>query len=135
MVRTPANCRDGPCAGAGRQPRRSVMIVKIYPGDDGKSHFEPVDQKEWQTDWEVDPAKGPINFRCRDPGYFNDLHNASRRQYVITLSGQVDVGIGNGSSLRFGPGDLIFASDLTGEGHSTKTVGDEPWVYCAIPSD
>ena len=111
------------------------MIVKIYPGDDGKSHFEHLDPKEWQTDWAIDPANGPINFRSRDPGYSYDLHNESRRQYVITLSGQVDVEIGDGSILRFGPGDVISALDLTGQGHSTRTVGDEPWVYCAIPSD
>ena len=111
------------------------MIVKIYPGEDGKSHFEHVDPKEWQADWEVDPAKGPINFRSRDPGYFYDLHNESRRQYVITLSGQVDVEIGDRTKLLFGPGDVIFAMDLSGQGHSTRTVGGEPWVYCAIPAD
>ena len=111
------------------------MIVKIFPGEDGKSHFEHADVKDWQTDWEVDPAKGPINFRSRDVGYFYDLHNESRRQYVITISGQVDVALGDGTTLRFGPGDVIFAEDLTGQGHSTRTVGEEPWVYVAIPAD
>ena len=111
------------------------MIVKIYPGEDGKSHFEHVKPETWQTDWEVDPARGPINFRSRDPGYFYDLHNESRRQYVITLAGQVDVEIGDGTKLTFGPGDVIFATDLDGQGHITRTVGDQPWVYCAIPAD
>ena len=111
------------------------MIVSIYAGDDGKSHFAELDPKQWHTDWEIDPANGPINFRSRDPGYFYDLHNESRSQYVITLFGQVDVEIGDGYKLRFGPGDVIFASDLTGQGHSTRTIGNEPWVYCAIPSD
>ena len=111
------------------------MIVKIYPGDDGSSCFEQVDPEEWRTDWEIDPAKGPINFRSRDPSYFYDSHNESRRQYVITLSGYVEVETGDGAKLVFGPGDVIFAMDLTGQGHSTRTVGDEPWVYCAIPAD
>ena len=111
------------------------MIVKIYAGDDGKSHFEHVDPKEWQTDWEIDAPKGPINFRSRDPGYFYDMHNEPRRQYVITLSGRVYVEIGDGTKLQFGPGDVIFATDLTGQGHSTRTVGTEPWVLCLIPAD
>ena len=111
------------------------MIVTIYPAEDGKSHFEHVEPETWQTDWEVDPASGPINFRSRDPGYFFDLHNESRRQYVITLAGQVDVEIGAGTKLTFRPGDVIFATDLDGQGHSTRTVGDEPWVYCSIPAD
>ena len=46
-------------------------------------------------EWAIDPANGPVNFRSRDPGYFYDLHNESRRQYVITISGQVDVEIGD----------------------------------------
>ena len=25
------------------------MIVKVYPGDDGKSHFEHVDPKDWHS--------------------------------------------------------------------------------------
>ena len=111
------------------------MIVKIYAGDDGKPHFAQVDPKDWQTDWSIDPANGPINFRSRDPGYFYELHIESRRQYVITVSGRVDVETGDGTKLEFGPGDVVFATDLTGQGHSTRTMGNDPWVYCAIPSD
>ena len=48
------------------------MIVSIYAGEDGQSHFEEVDPKEWRKDWEIDPANEPINFRSRDPGYFYD---------------------------------------------------------------
>ena len=111
------------------------MIVKIIPGDDGKSHFEHIDPKDWQTDWEVGPTKETVNFRSRAPGLFHDLHTESRRQYAIVISGQVEIGIGDGTKLTFGPGDVIFPTDITGEGHSTCTVGDEPFVYCAIPSD
>ena len=111
------------------------MIVKIVAGEDGKSHFEHIDPKEWQIDWQVDPAKGPINFRSRPPGYFSDFHTEHRNQYAIMLSGQVDIEIGDGTILRFGPGDIVFATDITGHGHTVKTLGDDPWMYCAIPSD
>lgn len=49
---------------------------------------------------------------------FYELHNESRRQYVITVSGRVEVETGDGTKLEFGPGDVIFATDLTGQGHS-----------------
>ena len=81
------------------------------------------------------PGQRAVNFRSRDPGYFHDLHNESRRQYVITVSGQVDVEVGDETQPPFGHGDVISATDLNGQGHSTRTVGDEPWVYCAIPAD
>ena len=68
-------------------------------------------------------AAGPMRFRSRDPGYFYELHNESRRQYVITLSGQLEREIGGGRKLRFGPGDVIFAVGLAVQGHSTRTIG------------
>lgn len=111
------------------------MIVKLVSGEDGKSHFENVDLKDWHTNWEVDPANGPINFRSREAGFFYDLHNESRRQYVITVSGQGEVAVGDGSKVVLGPGDIIIATDLTGEGHTTRTLGSETWVFCSIPSD
>ncbi len=54
---------------------------------------------------------------------------------MITIWGEVDVAIGDGTTLRFGPGDVVIAEDLTGQGQSTRPVGDEPWIFVAIPSD
>jgi quercetin dioxygenase-like cupin family protein len=60
------------------------------------------------------------------PEAFVDWHNAPRRQYVITLAGRVEIGLGDGSLHRFGPGEAILAEDL--KGHTTRAVGDEPRV-------
>ena len=62
-----------------------------------------------------------------------DWHNAPRRQYVITLAGGVEIGLGDGSLHRFGPGEGILAEDLTGKGHTTRAVGDEPRVMMIVP--
>ena len=68
-----------------------------------------------------------------DPGTFVDWHNAPRRQYVITLAGAVEIGLGDGSVHRFGPGEGILAEDLTGKGHTTRAVGNEPRITVTIP--
>jgi len=39
------------------------MFVKIYTDADGKSRFEHVDTKAWQTDWAIAQNNGPITFR------------------------------------------------------------------------
>jgi hypothetical protein len=52
---------------------------------------------------------------------------------VITLEGAVEIGLGDGSVHRFGPGEGILAEDLTGQGHTTRAVGDVPRVSMAIP--
>jgi uncharacterized cupin superfamily protein len=82
----------------------------------------------------LQPATG-ITFRKSEPGYFIDFHPAPRRQYVITLQGEVEIGLGDGSIHRFGPGDVMLADDLTGKGHTTRVVGDVPRVSVAIPLD
>ena len=52
-------------------------------------------------------------------------HTAPRRQWCITLSGSVEIGIGDGTVKTFGPGDVFLAEDITGQGHTAKP---ENWV-------
>ena len=51
-----------------------------------------------------------------------DFHKGPRKQYILILVGQVDVGIGDGTVRRFKAGDVISIEDTTGQGHSTRSV-------------
>ena len=73
--------------------------------------------------------------RTAEPGNFMDWHTGTRRQYSITLSGEVEIGIADGTKKRFGPGDIMLADDTTGQGHTTHAVSDVPRVSVAIPID
>ena len=73
------------------------------------------------------------SFAATAPGNFIDWHTAPRRQFVITLSGEVEIGLGDGTVHRFGAGHVNLAEDLTGQGHTTRVVGDEPRVTATIP--
>jgi hypothetical protein len=35
----------------------------------------------------------------------------------------MEIGIGDGTKRRFGPGDVVLADDLTGRGHTTRSLG------------
>jgi len=72
-------------------------------------------------------------FRRHDTGNFIDWHPAPRKQFIITLEGEVEIGLGDGSVYRLGPGDVMLAEDLDGQGHTTKAVGPIPRVSVAIP--
>lgn len=74
-----------------------------------------------------------IVFRRAPTGHILDWHPAPRRQYVMTLSGQGEIEIGDGTVRRFGPGDVMLAEDVTGRGHITRVVGSQPRVYVTIP--
>ena len=109
------------------------MFVRIYTGADGQTHFEDLElpaERAVHSGMQVTPG---VNFRRFEPGYFSDWHNAPRRQYVITLSGEMEVGIGDGSKRRFGAGDVLLADDLTGQGHTTAVVGEKPRISATIP--
>ena len=106
------------------------MFVRLYSGEDGHSHFEELDLPVGQS---LVQAAASITFLRSEPGDFVDWHTAPRRQYVITLSGQVEIGIGDGTVRRLGPGDVMLAEDLTGQGHTTRAVGNEPRLSAVIP--
>ncbi len=105
-----------------------MKITKLYTGKDGESHFEEI---EVEID-KIQSADG-ILFRQSLPGTVQDWHPAPRRQYVITLSGQGEIEIGDGTVRRFGPGDIMLADDTTGRGHITRAVGNKPRLYVQIP--
>ena len=113
-----------------------MRIVRVYTGQDGESHFEEMEaafEKAGEMETTALQATTDVAFRRLPAGHVQDWHPAPRRQYVITLSGQAEIEIGDGTVRRFGPGDVILADDLTGRGHITRVVGTEARVYIAIP--
>ena len=111
------------------------MITRLYTGEDGQSHFEELDMDVGPYPWgDLKEATG-VMFRHDEPGKFIDWHVAPRRQFIITLSGEVEIGLGDGTLRRFGAGNVMLADDLTGKGHTTHAVSDTPRVSVAIPVD
>jgi len=109
-----------------------MAIIRIYAGPDGKSHFqdiephwEPLGDKSERA--ELIPGSG-IVMRRFDPTRTNPWHHAPGRAAVFTLSGAVDIEIGDGTVRRLGPGDILIAEDRTGQGHVTREVGPEARV-------
>lgn len=105
-----------------------MKLVRIYTGDDGESHVEPMDQSEFPyaerdgTRTEPIPAAS-VQFAYRKPGFI-DFHPAPRRQYMVYLTASVEIGLGDGSSILMDPGDVLQAEDTTGRGH-TSTIRQE----------
>ena len=116
-------------------------MFRVYSGADGKSHIaeEPMAMKPF-TDVEGSYGEGTpmqtaagVAFRLFPPGYVLSWHCAPRRQYSITLSGLAEIEVGDGTIVRAGPGDVVLAEDLTGQGHVTRVIGNEPRLSAIIP--
>jgi hypothetical protein len=52
---------------------------------------------------------------------------------VITLEGQAEIGLGDGTKRIFNVGDIELCEDLTGRGHTTRSVGNSDRVSVQIP--
>ena len=74
-----------------------------------------------------------ISVRMVKAGYFLDFHTAPRRQYSISLTGSVELGLPDGTLKQYGPGAVLLAEDLEGTGHSTRVIGDEDRFTLIIP--
>ncbi len=114
----------------------AMRIVRLYTGADNESHFEDVEVELQSVGRMLASALQPthgIVFRSAPPDHLSAYHPVPRRQYVITLSGEVEIETGDGSVRRFGPGDVMLAEDTTGRGHITRGVGDRPREYVFIP--
>ncbi|OGQ78561.1 MAG: hypothetical protein A3F90_01005 [Deltaproteobacteria bacterium RIFCSPLOWO2_12_FULL_60_19] len=105
-----------------------MKIARLYTGKDGHSHFDEIDVEAKQ----LQPTEG-IVFREEPPGHVQDWHPAPRRQYVITLSGEGEIELSDGTRRRFGAGDIMLADDTTGRGHITRVVSAQPRRYVTIP--
>ena len=109
-------------------------IFRLYTGNDGESHMEELALASHPELTALQNARGVV-FRSTPPGTFSDWHTAPRRQYIITLSGEAEIGLGDGTIQRLGPGDVNMAEDLSGHGHTTRVVGQVPRVTATIHMD
>ena len=109
-----------------------MAIFRMYTGSDGQSHLEeqtisahPILEQERST--------VHIQFRELPIGTAVDWHTAPRRQYVIVLAGQLEIGFKDGTTRRMNPGDATLAEDTTGSGHTTRVSSSTPAVAAIVP--
>ena len=123
-------------AAGAAQARKTVKIHRFFTGPDGLTHAEEIEAFGPSTaDLYKFLGNSGAVLRRSPPGRVNDWHTASRRQYIITLSGNAELVLSGGKTLKVGPGDIELAEDTTGKGHITRTVGTEDRISIAIPLD
>src|ERR1700720_4962478 len=94
----------------------------------GETHLEDISPEMKASDHSsmmsgLIAAKGVIFRETNAAQYFVDWHNAPRRQFVINLTGEVEITVSDGEKRRFGPGSILLAEDVTGKGHISKGIG------------
>lgn len=123
-------------------PAESVRFTRIACTDRGGSIFEE-DEIGLAEQHVVDgvppmaiggvPATGGALF-VRSAAFDSAPHPAPREQWVVMLRGTIEVEVTDGGKRRFGPGDLVLATDTTGTGHVTVGLGEPPFEALFVPA-
>jgi hypothetical protein len=127
----------GPALAQGNTP---FKVTRLYT-ENGKTRVEefevPLKMQDAGTDLsELVTATG-MQFRRTNENYYLDWHPASRRQFVVTLSGESEIELEGGRKLRLGPGHILLAEDTTGQGHISRAVGskDRLSLFITLPDN
>jgi hypothetical protein len=108
-----------------------MKLYRLYGGAEGQSHFEQLDNAKAAYFNDTKPATSHL-FRDDFAPHIVNFHRAPRKRWVVTLTGSVTIGIGDGSSITFYPGDVFLAEDTTGQGH---TATPQNWTRLYVNLD
>jgi hypothetical protein len=115
--------------------------VVLYTADDGRARFReetvPLDEGTPQARLSALFASGGYQLRHSPVGFRSSLHCTPSPQWVFILSGRMEIGLQDGSSRMFAPGEHFYSADTLPagatfddrlHGHWSRQVGDEPLV-------
>lgn len=106
-----------------------TRITHLYSGDDGHSHFGDISLGmalfEDQLLRSLRSRPLPVQqlvFRESLLGSGLALRCSLKRQLIVTLAGEAEIEVHDGSRRAFGAGDILLAEDLSGSGHRTHEL-------------
>ncbi len=116
-----------------------MHVVRVFTGTDGRSHFDDleIELDDYGSMGKISQlwaGKG-VQFRIVEGDYHLDYHCAPRRQFVVNLTGSVEIEVGDGTKRLLGPGSVLLAEDITGQGHISRSVAGEPRACLFIHLD
>ncbi len=113
----------------------------LYTGADGRARFreEPVALTEGKPQALLSPLAPSSGWQLRwsPVGFRSSFHCTGDPQWVFILQGQMEIGLQDGSSRVFGPGQHFYSADVLPagavfdaqvHGHWSRQCGPEPLV-------
>jgi hypothetical protein len=113
--------------------------IVLFTDSDGKARFkeESIDMAQGSPQsqlTEIFSAEG-YQLRYSPVGFRSQFHVTGKPQWVFILSGQMEIGLQDGTSRVFSAGEHFYSADILPEGatfdpavhgHWSRQVGDEP---------
>ena len=110
-----------------------IGYLRIYTDENDCSHFEEVEVSLSSTGYAPPaPNLNTSTIEAADKyvfldvpvGWYGDWHPSPVRQWMVLMSGECELEVGDGEKRIIKAGDLILLDDTSGKGHQTKVLGD-----------
>jgi hypothetical protein len=119
--------------------------VILETGPDGRARFreETIELNEGTPLARLSALmpSGGLQLRMSPVGFRSNFHCTQTPQWLFVLSGQMEIGLQDGSSRVFRPGQHFYSADTLPpgasfddalHGHCSRQVGDEPLVTAFV---
>jgi uncharacterized cupin superfamily protein len=113
----------------------------LYTDTDGRARFrdEPIALTEGKPQAQLSAlmASGGYQLRHSPVGFRSTFHCTENPQWVFILSGHMEIGLQDGSSRVFSPGEHFYSADVLPQGasfddkvhgHWSRQVGNTPLI-------
>lgn len=111
----------------------------LFTDTDGRARFKEedvaLDEGTPQSALSALLPSGGYQLRESPVGFRSQFHVTLTPQWVVILSGRMEIGLQDGSSRVFGPGEHFYSADVLPQGstfdasvhgHWSRQVGDQP---------
>ena len=112
----------------------NFKYVKIYADENGETHFQ--DMEVPLKDADFAPPAPPIAISPHQtatgtvaigfpPGWYGDFHPAPKNQWMMIMSGTLEIGVSDGEKRTLSVGTIALVEEAGSKGHTTRAIGDE----------
>ena len=119
----------------------ALTLPELFTDVDGRARFRDaavaLDEGTPLTRLSALQASGGCQFR-RSPAVFaSDFHCTTTPQWLVVLQGRMEIGLQDGSTRVFGPGECFYSNDTLPpgatfdpqrHGHRSRLLGDDALV-------
>ena len=123
----------------------SFTQVLLFTDTDGRARFReeqiPLTEGKPQARLSALMPSGGLQLRLSPVGFRSEFHCTGDPQWVFILGGQMEIGLQDGTSRVFKPGEHFYSADVLPEGasfdpalhgHWSRQVGPDPLVTAFV---
>ena len=112
----------------------NLKFVKIYADENRETHLQ--DMEVPLKDADFAPPAPPIAISPHQtatgtvaigfpPGWYGDFHPAPKNQWMMIMSGTLEIGVSDGEKRTLSVGTIALVEEAGSKGHTTRAIGDE----------